>query len=325
LDPSHFYGLNRQLLIPEGAMTQFDKFEVEHIPVYLPGKSFDACVSDIVNPSDFYIQLNGNKKVLFKIMVNLNQFYNLKSSEKYKIMEIEPGIVGLPCAALYFDEERRKNEGWHRAIITGIYDFDTVEIFYVDYGTNSRVLLNHCRFLDKKFAHEKAQAINVKCGGIKPKETMKGVEPYWTNECNSLFKILTDATNLTVRGQGVVCILMSNLPNQKPELILYDTVTNDLPDGIIINDRLIRDGFAVEDSKWTKHGLLPWQHPYEQLRQSKIIAAEELCEPIETEKSIQGTEKVETCSEIKESVEKVKLWFDTKFDKTFQNPYWTIM
>ena len=45
---------------------------------------------------------------------------------------------------------------------------------------------------------------------------------------------------------------MSNLPNQKPELILYDTVTNDLPDGIIINDRLIRDGFAVEDSNWTK-------------------------------------------------------------------------
>ena len=64
---------------------------------------------------------------------------------------------------------------------------------------------------------------------------------------------MTDATNLAERGPGVVCTLMSNLLiDEKPELILYDTVTNDLPDGIIINDRLIRDGFAVEDSKWTK-------------------------------------------------------------------------
>ena len=62
----------------------------------------------------------------------------------------------------------------NRAIITGIYDFDTVEVFYVDYGTNSKVLLNHCRFLDKRFGQAKAQAINVKCGGIKPKESIKG-------------------------------------------------------------------------------------------------------------------------------------------------------
>ena len=68
-------------------------------------------------------------------------------------------------------------------------------------------------------------------------------------------------------GQGVTCTLMSNRPNRKPELLVYDTVTNDLPDGISINNVLIRDGFAKKDPKWTKHGLLPWEYPSEQVRQ----------------------------------------------------------
>ena len=68
--------------------------------------------------------------------------------------------------------------------------------------------------------------------------------------------------------KGAVAILMSKLP--KPELILYDTVTNDFPDGIIINGILIQEGCAKKDPKWTKNGLLPWEHPYEQLRQRDL-------------------------------------------------------
>ena len=46
--------------------------------------------------------------------------------------------------------------------------------------------------------------------------------------------------------------MMSKRPNKKLELILYDTVTNNLPDGIIINDRMLTDGFAKKHTKWTK-------------------------------------------------------------------------
>ena len=56
--------------------------------------------------------------------------------------------------------------------------------------------------------------------------------------------------------KGIVGILMAKDPGKKARLILYDTVTNDLPDGIIINDRLIRDGFAKKNTNWTKQAGL---------------------------------------------------------------------
>ena len=75
---------------------------------------------------------------------------------------------------MYFSYDR-KNEGWHRGIIIEIWDFESVDVFFIDYGTVSRVFLHHCRFLDKRFGIYKAQAIHAKCGGIKPKKTIKGM------------------------------------------------------------------------------------------------------------------------------------------------------
>ena len=76
-------------------------------------------------------------------------------------------------AALYWTEEGQ-NEGWHRAVLIEIWDHESVDVFYVDYGTVSRLLIDHCRFLDKRFGQAKAQAIHAKCGGIKPKKSIKG-------------------------------------------------------------------------------------------------------------------------------------------------------
>jgi len=54
-------------------------------------KALNNC-NTLTNTSDFYIQLNGNRGIFWKIMVELNQFYRKSySSEKYKIMNIEPG------------------------------------------------------------------------------------------------------------------------------------------------------------------------------------------------------------------------------------------
>merc|ERR1712193_123299 len=109
---------------------------------------------------------------------------------------------------------------------------------------------------------------------------------------------MTDATNKRcLKLKGVVAILMpAKLPEEKPDLILYDTVTNDLPDGIIINDRLIRDGFAKKNTNWTKQGLLPWEHPYEQLRQKNLILYQELVgamtNPPKSEPSLEEVEFV---------------------------------
>ena len=178
-----------------------------------------------------------------------------------------------------------------------------------------RVDIDYCRFLDKRFGKAKAQAINVKLGGIKPKRSMKGVEPYWTWQAHNAFKIFAKATNDNpyYSGQGVTCILMSKRPNRKPELLIYDTITNELPDGISINNVLIRDGYAKKDPKWTKHGLLPWEYPCEQLRQTKMMLTNELGAAlaevtVEADESVEKVELEIPPEYIKESVDKVKLW-----------------
>ena len=37
-----------------------------------------------------------------------------------------------------------------------------------------------------------------------------------------------------------------------------------------MNEELLREGLAKKDPKWTKHGLLPWQFPYQQCRQANL-------------------------------------------------------
>ena len=64
-----------------------------------------------------------------------------------------------------------------------------------------------------------------------------------------------------------------NRPNKKPEVMLFDTVTNDFKDGVSFNDIMISEGFARKDPKWTVHGLLPWEHAFQQLRCRIVIIA----------------------------------------------------
>ena len=111
-------------------MNHTDKFEVETISNIKVGESFEAFISHVTDPFDFYIQLRKTEHVYRKLMSDLQIFYNGSESPKYKIRGIVPGITDLPCAALYQNEEG-KSDGWHRAIITDVYDLDTVGVFYV--------------------------------------------------------------------------------------------------------------------------------------------------------------------------------------------------
>ena len=132
MDPCQIYELNIQLLpILDEAMKPTDQFEVEMIPNIKVGQSFEALISHVANPFDFYIQLRTTENVYRSLMNEMEVFYcSSESSKKYKIRGIEPGIYGLPCVALYWNDEG-KSKGWHRAIVNEIYDSDTVGVFYV--------------------------------------------------------------------------------------------------------------------------------------------------------------------------------------------------
>ncbi len=66
---------------------------------------------------------------------------------------------GLPIAALYVENGR--NEGWHRAVITGIENLTDVSVYYVDYGTSGVVHLFNCKFLLRRFAKLPIQVSSI--------------------------------------------------------------------------------------------------------------------------------------------------------------------
>ena len=153
----------------------------------------------------------------------------------------------------------------HTETILSLFTFSNVDCFFIDYGTQSVVHLCHVRFLLKKLGEFPSQAINVKCGGIKP------AKKTWPKAALSRFFSMVQLTNCGKENQGVILQIMSKKANAKPEVIVYDTVSNQLQNGIILNDVMIREGFAKKNPKWTRRGLLPWEVPYEQCVQRNFF------------------------------------------------------
>ena len=128
-------------------MTPMNKIELEPFPPpdVEPGAPFGAYISDVKDPHDFYLQLKSSEASITDMLNSLATFYKThKDTEKYEITGLIPGIVGLPIAALYFNE-RGKNDGWHRGIITAILDLHTIKVFYMDYGTTGSISISYCR------------------------------------------------------------------------------------------------------------------------------------------------------------------------------------
>ena len=103
-------------------------------------------------------------------------------------------------------------------MIIGLIDTTLVEIFYLDYGTKSQISIGFCRFLAKRFYEPKAQAINVKLGGLKPPK-----KHFWPPKSISRFQFMAFETN-KYEEQGCVMTIMEKKAKQKPEIIIFDTV-----------------------------------------------------------------------------------------------------
>ena len=163
----------QEVVIPEGCLTITDEFGVQEIAKKLQvGYYFGGYISEIKNPDHFFIQLKSTEDLLNDLMDDLQDFFTDKVlSLKYAIKTVGPGLLGLPVAAIYFDAKSKVNQGWHRGIVRKILGAQEVNIFYCDYGSTQDVYLPYVRFLPKRFGTPKAQAIRVRCGGIKPKKT----------------------------------------------------------------------------------------------------------------------------------------------------------
>ncbi|KAE9528672.1 hypothetical protein AGLY_012247 [Aphis glycines] len=112
-------------------------------------------VSEVYNPSSFYIQLEAEVNNLNKFMDTLQEYYK-KNEEKYKVI---PRLIlpELPCASCYEDSNL-----WHRAMVLNIVDEENVKLLYVDYGTIKVVSKTNVRLLASQFGAYPIPAVH--CG-----------------------------------------------------------------------------------------------------------------------------------------------------------------
>merc|ERR1719187_635243 len=220
----------------EEVMGPSDKLQEQELPADLRVGEKDkdlleVIVAEVFTPYRFYVQLKGEKtsKQLEILMDDMELFYYREPGEKYRIPDARI-VVGLVCASLYTDGN------WHRAKITALKDLSTVEVLYVDYGTNTRVKKDTLRYLHKKFGQLPAQAIKARLAGIKPVDGLRRWDREVSYRLLELVKPCQTGLVARVRGRG-----------DRLWLWLTDTFTNDLPAGIVINQVLVDEGLAEPD------------------------------------------------------------------------------
>lgn len=205
------------------------------------GDVVDITITQVHNPSKFWIQLNSNLANLSSLEEDMRKTYE-KSTRGYVLKETP--LLGTFVAAQYKDYLPNSTfQGWHRAMVTGICRPHVAQVFYIDYGTDSIVPFDKLRHLLKKHASQlKAQAISARLSSIRPID-----QDEWDVKAVNIF--IAFATRTTRLGGCVACIEGFRHSGQDMfvSLWLVDTMSNDNPDGIKINMELVQKGLAIMD------------------------------------------------------------------------------
>ena len=137
----------------------------------------------------------------------------------------------MHCAASYFGR-------WHRGLLTKVnWAKKKFSVFYIDYGTLASVPLNNLRILDKRFTHMPAQALKFRLSGVKPRYGAIGWQPETVQMFHKLcvkngYYGFVAKIEQIVESEGLFVVRM------------HDTVTNNLINGIVINEYLVTEKFA---------------------------------------------------------------------------------
>ena len=203
------------------------------------GKYIDVCVGEVFSPHKIYLQLKENYKRLNDLMDDIDDFYTSGPgiSKKYQLSDEHCTQIGRSCAVLYLGNM------WHRGIITGFqHESQMLSIYYSDYGTIGQVPRTHAKILQPEFANLEAQAILCKLSGILPNT----IDGQWPQEAgNRVLKMAQDCDGFLVAEIVNVVIHNEERTLYELEVVLYDTVTNNDPQGLIFSENLINEGLAV--------------------------------------------------------------------------------
>lgn len=108
-------------------MSRQKDFQVVKLDI---GSSEAVCISHIIDPDNFFVQLERTSDSLDEIMNLMQTYYKESGGPSEKLPSL---VLGAPCAALYTDGE------CYRAKITGLLTNGMVEVLFVDYGNTDFV------------------------------------------------------------------------------------------------------------------------------------------------------------------------------------------
>ncbi|KAM8924750.1 tudor domain-containing protein 1 [Pelodytes ibericus] len=199
------------------------------------GDVFNAAISDIQNPEEFYCQQLQNARQLADLMETMMKHFSATPAD--------PGFspsVGEICSAQFTGDDR-----WYRASVLEHTSRDSVLVGYIDFGNLEVVPLSRLRHILPSMLTFPLQAIKCSLAGVKPSSDK------WTKEATSTMMALVANKLVTVKvvAQTALCLVVE---------LLDGSVTPE----IVISTQLIESGVAVRKETVTMqshsvHGSKP--------------------------------------------------------------------
>ncbi|CAH2323151.1 tudor domain-containing 1 isoform X1 [Pelobates cultripes] len=183
------------------------------------GNVFNAAITDIQSPDDFFCQQLQNAKDLAELMDSM--------SKHYKVMPASPNFVpavGDMCSAQFTEDDR-----WYRASILKYTSHDSVLVGYVDYGNVEILPVSRLRPILPSMMMLPLQAIKCRLAGVKPPSEK------WSKEATAAMMTLVANKIITVK---VVA--------QSEFSLIVDLIDVSVNPELLISNYLIKAGMAVE-------------------------------------------------------------------------------
>ncbi|XP_020286926.1 uncharacterized protein LOC109856261 isoform X2 [Pseudomyrmex gracilis] len=204
--------------VPDDAMKYHESIKLIPVTELKEKKFLEVYVSEVFNPSFFWIHLRQYRDQLIQLMEDINEFYTCNFS-KYIVPKV--GLIkGLHCACVY-------DERWHRGVIKSVKPDFQVTILFIDYGTVKTYLPDDICYLHKRFARLPVQAIPCGLFNVRPHVGDRWSSTANKNFCDRISGHLLAATVHSVdTTHNSLMVILTDTSEEEEEVHINDWLVN---------------------------------------------------------------------------------------------------
>ncbi|XP_006815565.1 tudor domain-containing protein 1-like [Saccoglossus kowalevskii] len=152
---------------------------------------FPACVTDITNPEDFYIQLATLEAVshLAGLMSSIASIYPQESAPRFVPMKDHV------CCAKFSEDQ-----AWYRAVVKDTTENNQIRVQFIDFGNYGMVSVDDIQSLDPQISSTPVLAVHCSLDGV----TGRSENNNWSTDAIQLFasKVLNEQCTLKIVKEG---------------------------------------------------------------------------------------------------------------------------